>query len=180
MGYFQRGSAFTESGQYEKAIADYEQVIRLRWRGALPSEKVLSDLRKKAPEKRRYAAYYAYLASLLSQMGDYVSAVLLCNQALSLDASSAEALNAMSVIFGKLGGYQEAQKFALDALAQSPGSALAHYNLSVTYFYEKKFSLACEQYQQAKALGYAGDPEFVRQLLLQCPGNNTNDRKSMH
>ncbi|MEI6631641.1 MAG: tetratricopeptide repeat protein, partial [bacterium] len=47
------------------------------------------------------------------------------------------------------------------ALEIDPGLALAHYNLAVAYYYEKKYVLAIKHCDRAIELGYVAVPQFL-------------------
>jgi len=81
-------------------------------------------------------------------------------QALKLDANSAEALNNLGFVEQTQKNYGKAIKYYNKALAVRPNSSTFHYNLGAAYFGKHDFDKAAQEYR----ISYQLDPEIFQRV----------------
>ncbi len=131
--YFVRGNDCLEKGEYDKAIGDCAQAIRL-------------DPKDAGAYRGRGVAY--------GHNGEYEKAIADCSEAIRLDPRFAGAYYARAVTYGQKGDYSKAIADYTEAIRLVPKFAYAYYGRG--YAYEKKGekAKADEDFAKAEKLGY--------------------------
>ncbi len=129
--YFYRGLAYYYKKDYDHAIADYNQALKLDPNFA------------KAYYNRGLAYYYKK---------DYDRTIADYNQALKLDPSSADAYYNRGLAYHYKKDYDRAIADYNQALKLDPNFAKAYYNRGLAYYYKKDYDRAIADYNQALKL----------------------------
>jgi lipoprotein NlpI len=128
---YNRGNAYAAKAQYDRAIEDFDQAIRLDPKYAL----TLYD---------RGIAYGA--------KGQYDRAIEDFDQAIGLDPKYALAFDGRGVAYAKKAQYDRAIEDFDQAIALDPKYALAFYSRGVAYAAKAQYDRAIEDFDQAIAL----------------------------
>ncbi len=134
--YNNRGIAYNDLGDYERAIDDYNQAIGLD------------------PE---FAFAYKNRGNAYAYLGDYERAIDDYNQAIALYPAYALAYNNRGNVYAYLGDYEQAIEDYEQAIAFDPELALAYTNRGLAYADLGDYERAIDDYEQAIAL----DPELA-------------------
>jgi len=139
--YYNRGIDYSNLGQYQRAIEDYNQAIRL---------------------KPDYAEAYFNRGLAYDKLGQYQRAIEDFNEAIHLQPDDAEVYIGRGVAFGGLGQYQRAIVDYNEAIRLRPDLAGAYNNRGVVYFMQGNNELGCHDAQKACALGDCKLLEFAK------------------
>jgi tetratricopeptide (TPR) repeat protein len=131
--YYNRGLAYADKKQYDKAIEDYNRAIEL---------------------DPQYASAYRSRGSAYRIKKDYNEAVTDYDKAIELNPS-ASVYNGRGFTFLEWGKYTEAEKDIRKALELDPNHLPAITSLSELYSVTNKVSDACIWLKQAIDKGYA-------------------------
>ncbi len=110
--YNNRGSVYTDAGDFDRAIQDYHKVIEL---------------------KPDYVSAYNNLGIAYSRQNEYDRAIHYYNEVIKLKPDFAEAYSNRGVTYEKKGEYDKAVENHNKAIELKPDFAEAYYNLGVTY-----------------------------------------------
>jgi len=125
---FQRGLSLAQNGQYEQAVANFQQALRLQ------------------PES---AAAHNNLGNVFVEQGRLVDAVKSFREALRYKPDFVSAHSNLGEALRRQGHLEEAVPCFRDAIALDPRHAHAHNNLAMALQAQGKLDLAIESYQQA-------------------------------
>jgi tetratricopeptide (TPR) repeat protein len=126
--YYNRGNAFAKMRQYQSAMEDYNQSIRLQ---------------------PNFAPAYFNRGNLYRDMGQYQLAIKNYNITIQLCSECVDAYDQLGIVYGKLGQYQPALQIFNKVLSMKPNDHAAYNGRGIIYF---KLGL----YQQAiENLNYA-------------------------
>jgi tetratricopeptide (TPR) repeat protein len=132
-----RGNAYADKGEPDKAIADYNDAIRLN------------------PE---YAEAYNNRALTYCDEGDYEEAIADFNEAIRLDPNDAGAYYNRGVTHGKeKGEFDKAIADDTRAIRLDPGFADAYHNRAIAYMHKGEYAAGAADFAKAKKLGH--EPE---------------------
>jgi Tfp pilus assembly protein PilF len=126
--YFYRGICYHYNHDYEKAITDYTQALKLN-----PDD----------------AEAYTNRGVVYADQGKYSEAIADYTQALKLNPDLAEAYNNRGLVHGVQGKYREAIADYTQALKLNPDFAWAYYNQACAYSLSRDVTAAIENLQQA-------------------------------
>lgn len=126
--YNGRGAAYFEKDDYDHAIADYTEAIKL-------------DPKFSAAYANRCFAYYL--------KRDYDNAIADCNQAIAIDPKYYLAYNSRGIAYAAKKDYDKAIADYTEAIKLNPHFALAYRNRGVAYAAKKDFDQAIADYTQA-------------------------------
>jgi tetratricopeptide (TPR) repeat protein len=140
VAYNNRGSAYSETGQQELAVQDFDQAIAifpayaiafsnrgLAYENMGKLEQAMGDFDKALDLKPGYGAAYnnrCYVRALLGQLND---AVTDCQKALALEPNDPKTMDSMAFVYLKLGQYQQAIMHYNAALTLSPDLVESRY-----------------------------------------------------
>ena len=130
------GIIFTKQGQYEQAIACYQQALNL---------------------EPNYIDACKNLGVVFTQQGQYGQAIDCYLQALELEPNCAGSYNNLGAVFMKQGQYGQAIDCYLQALNLNPNYIDAYNNLGTVFTEQGQYRQAITCYQQALNL----DPNYI-------------------
>ena len=168
--YFRQGFDRYKQGEYQKALADYNQAIRLNpklavayfyrslvYRKQGEYEKALAELNQVIRLNPKFALAYAVRGTIYSQQGEYEKALAEINQAIQLDPKLAVAYNNRGWTYYNQGKHKKALTDYNQAIQLDPELADAYNNRGWTYYNQGKYEKALADYNQATQL----NPKFA-------------------
>ena len=126
--YNNRGNAYERKSDYDKAIADFTEAIRLN-----------------ATDPK---SYYNRAKSYRRKQ-DYAAAMADENEALRLEPGNGDAYNGRGLIYDAMGDYDKALADYAQAIRLNPEDSYAYNNRGNIYAHQKKFGLAIADYTDA-------------------------------
>ncbi len=139
--YYNRGIAYNNLGQYQRAIEDYDQTIRLD-----PGD----------------AFAYNNRGVTYCMQGQYRRAIKDCDQAIRLDPDYAETYNVRGIAYYNLGQYRRAIEDYDQAIRLDPDYANAYHVRGIAYFDQRQYWRAIADCDQAISL----DPDDAGTYVL--------------
>ncbi len=150
--YNYRGYAYNEKGEYDLAIADYTESIKLKpsasaysnrgsaynWKGDYDS--AIKDCTESIKLKPNYSAY-SNRGCAYTGKGDYDSAIKDCTESIKLKPNAPAYSNRGSAYNGK-GDYDSAIKDFNEAINLEPENASFYNNRGAVYFYKGEYDSA--------------------------------------
>ena len=161
--YKNRGDDWFNKGEYDMAIANYDQALRL----LDPSDAA------------NIAAVYSNRADAWEKKGEYDKAIADCNQALVVNPSFFYAYNNRAIAWNEKGEYDKAIADCNQALAINPSNADAYCNRGFAWQGKGEYDKAIADYNQALAV----NPNLVEaynglaSLQATCPDARYRDGK---
>jgi tetratricopeptide (TPR) repeat protein len=145
--YNNRGTNNMLLGNYDRAIEDYDQALRL---------------------DPGYALSYYNRGDAYRRLGEYRQAIEDYDQALRLDPGYAEAYHNRGNVYGVLGEHNRAIKNYDQALLVNPGRADIYYNRGNSYLRLGNYRRAIEDYDQTLRInpGYAST--YYNRAIAHC------------
>ncbi|MDP3110612.1 MAG: tetratricopeptide repeat protein [Thermodesulfovibrionales bacterium] len=144
--WFDKGYAFSESGNHKEAINAYNKVIGLEPQdadaynnrgtayGYLGNyQQAINDYNKAIQLNPEYVKAYSNRGAVYAYLGNYQQAINDDNKAIQLDPQYAKAYYNRGVAYSGLGNYQQAINDYNKAIELNPQHALAYYNRGVAY-----------------------------------------------
>ncbi|NEQ75011.1 MAG: serine protease [Okeania sp. SIO2C9] len=160
--YISQGIIYTIQGQYDKAIADFNQAIRLNpkyaevyiARGAAYGiqgkyEKALTDFNQAIRLNPKHAEAYNGRASVYYEQGEYEKAIADFNQAIRLNPKHAEAYNGRASVYYEQGEYEKAIADLNQAIRLNPKHADVYNYRGIVYRKQREYEKAIADYNQA-------------------------------
>jgi tetratricopeptide (TPR) repeat protein len=176
-----RAASYREAGQFDRAIADATEAIRLNgknapayWlRGAAHAgksdfDKAIADLTQAISIDPRYAAAYSWRAAAWKAKGEDDRALYDADQVVKLLPKVGSGYNSRCLILENKGEYAQALPDCETAVKLAPGNALYHINRGTLLFRNGKLERAMEDFARAIRLdpadegGYTGRAEVLR------------------
>jgi tetratricopeptide (TPR) repeat protein len=136
----QRGYAYDNLGEYEKAIVDYTEAVRIDPDFA----------------KDYFGRGYTY-----NQLGEYEKAVVDCNEAIRIDPKYSDAYVERGIAYRRLGEYDKAIADYTEAIRIEPEHAIAYNNRGYVYDNLGKYEKAIADYTEAIRI----DPEYANAFV---------------
>lgn len=164
IAYFNRGTVYTDKGDDQKAILDFDQALTLYYRKLGINQDYVRIYNKILTDRNGYAEVYNFLGAKYAKIGRFKEAILLFNKAIIKNSTLIQAYINLSAAYGDAGEYQESIMAGKKVLKLNPDSAQAHYNLSVAYYFNKQYDLATKHLDTAINLGIKPDPRFLENL----------------
>jgi len=153
--FFSSGIAYIKKGDYDRAIADLTQAIRLDpnyadayiSRGSVYNEKgdydrAIADLTQAIRLDPNYAIAYVVRASAYYSKGDYDRAIADFTQAIRLDPNSEITYCNRGIVYKEKGDYDRAIADFTQAIRLDPIYANAYYNRSIAYMEKGNYAQA--------------------------------------
>ncbi|MBE9593113.1 MAG: tetratricopeptide repeat protein, partial [Proteobacteria bacterium] len=128
VAYNNRGLAYAELNQYERAIEDYNEAIKLN---------------------SNYAEGYSNRGLAYAELNQYESAIEDYNEAIKLNPNLAEAYYNRGIAYAELKKYERAIEDYNKAIELNPKYAEAYNNRGIAYAELRKYGRAIEDYNQA-------------------------------
>jgi len=135
--YENLGLIYRERGEYDKAIKEYEKMI------------------KGSPE---YVNAYISLGGLYTKTGNYDKAIERYSKALELDPMREEINMEIGKLYYYTEKYQEAIQEFQEVIELNPGDLMAHYYLALTFDNKREYQKAIKEYRRVITM----DPTFEK------------------
>lgn len=177
VAYNGRGLAFYEIKQYDAAISDFIQALKLNpgfatayynrgnaYDARKNYVKAIADYSQAIGYKPEYAKAYNNRGLTYGRVGKFKKAINDFTQAVRIDPTYAKAYNNRGMMYGRLGENDQAIHDFTRAVHVDPNYAKAYYNRAITYFVTGKYSKASEDVNRSKELGYNVNPDFIKRL----------------
>ena len=162
--YFNRGIIFSVKRDNKNAVSDFNKALELYYKKlgihqnyALIYDRLLSS-------QSGYSAIYDFLGVKYAEINRMLEAEILLKRAIALRSSHVEAYAHLVGVYGQQGKYKEAIMMGEKAVELDQHAALAHYNLSVAYYFDNQRDFAFKHLEIATKLGFKPDPEFVAKV----------------
>ena len=126
--FYRRGNAYSEKGDYDRAIPDYDQAIRLN-----PS----------------HANTFSNRGVAYARKGDYDQAILDYGEAIRLNPNHADAFSNRGVAYARKGDYDQAIQNYDEAIRLNPKHVSALYDRGNAYRRKGDYDRAIENYDEA-------------------------------
>jgi len=126
--YYKRGVEYFGERDYDKAISEFTQAIRLN---------------------PKYAEVYYYRGGVYEIKGEHDIAISDLTEAIRLNPKYAEAYYCRGLVYGGKGDYDKAISDYNQAIRLNPKYAEAYYNRGNAYSYKKDYDKAISDYNQA-------------------------------
>jgi tetratricopeptide (TPR) repeat protein len=160
--YINRGVAYNDLREYEKALHDHDKAIELKPddaiaysnRGVVYSnleeyEKALNDHNKSIELKPDDAVQYSNRGFVYDKLKEYEKAIIDYNTAIEITPNYVDAYLNRGLIYAKLEDYDEAKKDFSQAIELKPDDPDAYYNRGLVYDNLKEYEKAIEDYSKA-------------------------------
>ena len=191
--YYNRGLAWGNKGDLNKAIADYTKATEinsnyvkaynnrgLAWYNKGDDDKAIADFTKVIEMNPKHAKAYNNRGLAWGNKGDLNKAIADFNKAIELDPNYAKAYYNRGLVFMKKGGHDNAIVDFNKAIGLDPKHAITYYNRGKTWRKKGNYEKAIADYTKAIEL----NPEFVEAyndvawLMATCPEGKYRDGKS--
>jgi len=160
--YLQRGRVYNGKGDYDKAIEDFNQFIRLdpnnagiysnrglAYTNKGDYDKAIEDFNKAISLDINDAYIYGNRGIAYDKKGNIDRAIEDYNQAIKLDPNDALAYNNRGNAYGKIGDYDNAIADYNHAIKLDPNYAGTYKNRGIIYFIKSDFNKAIADYSHA-------------------------------
>ncbi len=142
-GYNARGVAYSDRGQYDKAIGDFSTALSIY---------------------SKYASAYNNRGDAYNNKGEFDKAILDFTRAITINPDYADAYYNRANAYSNKKDYDKAISDYTDVLRINPKDKEAYNNRAVAYFMMKKYNEAREDAKKSQGLGYPVNPEFIKLL----------------
>ncbi|UII24060.1 tetratricopeptide repeat protein [Fulvivirga ligni] len=138
---YNRGRAYEELGQHDKAIADFNKVIK--------------------EDPLNASAYLSLASDFYYRLHDYENTIFYAEKALKYNEDNATAHTIKGKAFQKLGKLEEAMSAYNDAISVDKEFADAYLSRGLLRIHLKQTSRACTDFKLAKSLGSSSADQVV-------------------
>ena len=163
--FYNRGITYGHKGEYDLAIQDFDQALRLNpsFAQALNNrgnayddkgayDRAIQDYDQALRLNPSFAQALKNRGSAYDDKGEYDRAIQDYDQALRLDPSFADAFVNRGVAYQKKGAYDRAIQDYDQALRLDPSNVIAFYNRGIAYGHKGEYDLAILDYRQTLRL----------------------------
>ena len=171
--FYRRANAYSEIGEQDRAIADYDQAIRINPnhaasfanRGVAHARKenydrAIDDYDQAIRIKPTYVDAFTNRGVAHARKGDYDRAIQDYDEAIRLDDHYANAFYARGNAYRRIGDYDRAIEDYNEAIRLNPKHANAFSNRAIAYGRKGEYNRAMESYDQAIGI----DPKHINAL----------------
>ena len=162
VAYYNRGNDYAEKGQFDRAIADYDQAARLKPdspstylnRGHAygvegQAEHAIKDYNEAIKLKPDFASAYNDRGSTFDSLGQHDRAIQDYDEAIKLKPDYAEAYNNRGAAYASKGAYDRAIQDYDEAVRLRPDNFAAYFNRGVAYSSLRQFDRAIQDFDKA-------------------------------
>ena len=180
LAYNNRGVAYADLGQYQRAIEDFNQAIRLDPKDALAYsnrgaaycllgniKQAIKDFDRAIELNPLYAHAYCGRGVAYDELGNGKQAIKDYGSAIELDPQDAKAYYSRGLAYGDLGNMKQAIKDFDKAIELNPLYAHAYYNRGVAYDKLGNGKQTIKNFKIAARLGHKGSQDFLRSMGIQ-------------
>jgi tetratricopeptide (TPR) repeat protein len=172
--YIARGNAYKDLGQYQRAIEDYNEAIRLKPddvafnnRGIAYTklgqyQRAIEDYNEAIRLTPNLAAAHYNRGNAYYSLGQNQRAIEEFNVAIRLKQDYVDAYNNRGAAYLRLGQYQRAIEDYNEAIRLKPDYADAYANRGSAYLLQANFNLGCRDAQKGCALGNCKTLEWAK------------------
>lgn len=177
MVYLRRGTIFYNTGEYDKAISDFNGAVTVDplyaeaydIRGSAYTKKkqykmALADFTEALRINPSYVLSYNNRGYLYMVTGEYDKAACDFTMALNFDPNCINAYNNRGVIYNKTGVYDKAINDFTHIIDIDPHYAMAYNNRAYAYYMKKEYDLAWKDVKKINELGFQIEPELMEAL----------------
>ena len=162
IGYFNRGSGYRRAGDFDKALADFKRVVKLRpkfargyhMRGLVQGDlgahaSALADFEQAiALDPQAWVAYYSR-ASVLRAKGDYDGALADLKTAGEIKPSETKVQLLRALVMADTGDFAGARSDINRVISSGSDTAGGYYARAAVAFEEKRFDAASDDVERA-------------------------------
>jgi tetratricopeptide (TPR) repeat protein len=193
IGYFNRGSGYRRAGDFDKALADFGRVVKLKpkfargyhMRGLVQGDlgerkKALADLDRAIELNGREWSTYYTRASLKRTEKDYDGALADLKTAARLKPSEAKVPLLRALVTADKGDYAEARADINKVISEGRNMAAAYYARAAVAFEEKRYDAAGDDVERALAQRDAFPAAYALQGRIQEAKGDTGSAKARY
>ncbi len=191
--YYNRGVAYGEEGECDKAISDFGQALKINPEHAKAyynrgvahgrkgeRDKAMWDYDHALSIDPNYAEAHNNRGAIYGRKGEYAKAISDLSQALRINSSYAEAYNNRGAIYGRKGEYAKAISDLSQALRINPNYAKAYYSRGTAYFLKKQYDKAWDDIRRARSLGHQVNQDSWKNFAKLLEVGNDTKRQKKH
>ena len=190
--YVERGNALANKGDYDKAIADYNQALTINPNDADSYynrgiaryskgdyDKAIADYTEALAINPKYANAYSGRGNAYQGKGEYDKAIADCNEAIRLDRNNANAYSSRGGAWANKGEYDKAIADCNEAIRLDPKYVYAYSIRGVARYSKGEYDKAIADYTQAIRLdpNNANAYTNLTWLYATCPDPKYRDGK---
>jgi tetratricopeptide (TPR) repeat protein len=170
VAFCDRGLAYSSLGQWDKAIADYNQAIRidpenfnanynrgLAYTALEQWDKAITDYTRAIRINPKYIKAYSNRSVAYNNLGQWDKSIADCSIAIGIDPDYKETYSNRGIAYCNLGQWNKAIADYAKAIELDPNYATACYNLGVAHYNLEQIDKAIEDFTRALAI----DPKYT-------------------
>jgi lipoprotein NlpI len=171
MVYYARGRSYRLMGDNERAIADYNESIKLdsryapaflgrgnAWKSKRDFDRAITDFSEAIRLDPKFTSAYFNRGDAYDDKGDTTRALADLDAAIRLEPNDADAFILRGVLWKKTGDLDRAVRDYTEAIRLDPKSSMAYFNRSITLDGQGETTKAIADLDQSLRL----DPSFLR------------------
>jgi len=175
--YCNRGIAYADRKEYDKAISDYERSLEINphyaqayynrgnvYYDTKEYQRAAADYDRAVALNVRYAKAYYNRGNIYFDIGAYDKAISDFTEALAIDPIHAKAYNNRGIAHANLGDYGRAIDDFDAAIRINPAYAEAYNNRATAYYFKGDLEHSRADIQKAQVLGFTVNPRFLDDL----------------
>jgi lipoprotein NlpI len=168
VAFYNRGNAYAAKAQYDRAIEDFDQAIRLDPKYALALydrgiaygakgqyDRAIEDFDQAIALDPKYAVVFDGRGVAYAKKAQYDRAIEDFDQAIALDPKYALAFYSRGVAYAAKAQYDRAIEDFDQAIRLAPKYALAIYSRGIAYFNKGQFAVAARDFEQSLSINAA-------------------------
>ncbi|MGB3340576.1 MAG: tetratricopeptide repeat protein [bacterium] len=172
-----RGLAFYEKKQYEKAIKDFNNALDMdseystayynranAYDAKVDYHRAIADYSKAIGLNPKAAKAYNNRGLTYGRVDQYQRAIDDFTEAVRIDPTYALAFNNRGMIYGRLEQHKQAVADFTEAVRIAPDYAKGYYNRAIAYYSIGEYKKALEDVIKSRALGYEVNPGLIQRL----------------